>query len=167
MMFDYNYWIYQTSACNLSHIEDWCQIIGLKNASLGNLKGKSMWLNHPFKLRYNLDIQSGFGSSFYQIMAVQLKSPCLTKKRISQVFAGWKFWRYVWNTSEFIQNPIIPNIVWSDKKNSSDPKLIHGDQIHKVQICSKKWCHNDFLTHHLLPHRAGGQDSSHPLQYLT
>jgi len=35
---------------------------------------------HHFKLRYNLDIQYGFGSGFYQIMAVQLKLPFLTKR---------------------------------------------------------------------------------------
>jgi hypothetical protein len=34
---------------------------------------------HHFKLRYNLDIQSGFGSGFYQIMAVKLKLPFLKK----------------------------------------------------------------------------------------
>ncbi len=38
IMFDYNYCIFQTGACNLSHIEGWCQIIGPKNAVLGNLK---------------------------------------------------------------------------------------------------------------------------------
>jgi len=48
------------------------------------------WIR-PFGLGYNLDIQSGFGSGFYQIMAAKLKLPFLTKKRISQVFIGWKF----------------------------------------------------------------------------
>ncbi len=101
MMFGYNYCIFQTGACNLSHIEGWCQIIGPKNAGLGNLKGKSMWLNHPFKLRYNLDIQSGFGAGFYQIIAVKLKLPFLTKKWISQVSMVSISFRYVWNTSGF------------------------------------------------------------------
>ncbi len=80
-------------------VKSWSRKMGI----LVNKKGKSMWMNHPFKLRYNLDIQSGFGSCFYQIMAVKLQLPFLTKRWISQVLAGWKFWRYVWNINGFVE----------------------------------------------------------------
>ncbi len=96
----------------LLHIPNWniptylILKVGVKSLSrkvgfFAKKKGKSMWLNHPFKLRYNLDIQYGFGSGFYQIMAVKLKLPCLTKKWISQVFWRMKKLRYVWNICNF------------------------------------------------------------------
>jgi len=47
MMFDYNYCIYQAGTFNLSHIEDWCQTRGLKNAPFDEKKGKFICLNSP------------------------------------------------------------------------------------------------------------------------
>jgi len=77
--------------CSLSHIEGWCQISVPKNGDFGKKRANPCDKIHPFELRYNLDIQSGFGSGFYQIMAVKLKLPFLTKRCISQVLEGRKF----------------------------------------------------------------------------
>ncbi len=76
----WNYCRYHIDTCNLSHIEGWCQIIARKNAVLGNLQGKSMWLNHPFKLRYNLDIQYGFGSGFLSNHGCKTQTALFNKK---------------------------------------------------------------------------------------